>query len=49
MNGPLRIRDSTLTYCQKGSYLHINRPIIEQIKINNGGGKLHFNPLIQQQ
>ena len=34
----LSIRDSTLTSCQKGSYLHINRIIIEQININNGRG-----------
>ena len=33
LNGHLSIRDSTLTSCQKGSYLHINRTIIEQIKI----------------
>ena len=34
--GHLRIRDCTLTSCQKGSYLHVNRPIIVQININNG-------------
>ena len=34
----LSIRDSTLTSCQKGSYLHINGIIIEQININNGRG-----------
>ena len=27
LNGHLRIRDCTLTSCQKGSYLHINSPI----------------------
>ena len=31
----LSIINSTLNSCQKGSYLHINRPIIESIKINN--------------
>ena len=29
LNGHLSIRDCTLTSCQKGSYLHINSPIIE--------------------
>ena len=29
LNGHLRIRDFTLTSCQKGSYLYINNPIIE--------------------
>ena len=32
-------------FLQKGSYLHINSPIIELIKINNGIGKQHHNPL----
>ena len=36
LNSHLSIRDSTLTSCQKGSYFHIYRPIIEHIKINNG-------------
>ena len=27
--GHLSIRNSTLTYCQKGSYLHITSPIME--------------------
>ena len=47
LNGHLSIRNSTLTSCQKDSYFHINRLIIESIKINNGRGKLHYNPLIQ--
>ena len=46
-NGHLSIRDSTPTSCQKGSYLHINSHIIEKIKINNGLGKKHYNPLMQ--
>ena len=29
LNGHLSIRDSTVTSCQKGSHLHINRPLIE--------------------
>ena len=29
LNGPLSIRDFTLTSCQKDSYLYINSPIIE--------------------
>ena len=32
-NGHLKIRDCTLTPCQKNSYLHINMSIIEEIKI----------------
>ena len=49
LNGHLSIRDSTLASCQKASYLHSNRIIIE--KINNCLGKQHyiFNPLEQQQ
>ena len=42
----LSIRDSSLTSCLKGSYLHINNPIIELINNNNGIGKQHYNPLI---
>ena len=29
LNNHLSIRDSTLTSCKKGSYLHINSPSIE--------------------
>ena len=47
LNGHLSIRDSTLTSCQKGTYLHINSYIIEKIKINNGIRKHLYNPLIQ--
>ena len=32
LNDSLSIKDSS---CQKGSYFHIDRPIIEQTKINN--------------
>ena len=32
LNGHLSIRDFTLTFCQKGSYLHINIPIIKKNK-----------------
>ena len=37
LNGHLSIRDFTLSSCQKGAYLHINRPIkiinkIQQLK-----------------
>ena len=28
LNGHLSIKDFTLNSCQKGAYLHINRPII---------------------
>ena len=49
LNGHLSNGDSRLTSCQKGSYLHFNRPIIEQIKINNWQIWLHYNPLIQLQ
>ena len=45
LNGHLHIRDFTLTSCQKGSYLHINSPIIEYIKINNDVAKQHHNPI----
>ena len=47
LNGHLSIRDFTLTSCQKGSYLYINSPIIEYMKINDGIGKQHQNPLTQ--
>ena len=47
LNGHLSIRDFTLTSCQKGSYLYINRPMIEEMKINNGIGEMHHNPLTQ--
>ena len=43
----LSIRDFTLTSCQRGSYLYINSPIIEYMKINDGIGKQHRNPLTQ--
>ena len=33
LNGHLSIKDSTLTSCQEGSYLNINSPIIEGIKL----------------
>ena len=46
LNGHLSIRDFTLTSCQRSSYLHINRSIIEWIKNNNGRGKLQYNHLI---
>ena len=36
LNAHLSFNDCTLTSCQKGSYLHINSLIINQIKINNG-------------
>ena len=49
LNGHLIIRDSTPTSCQKGSYLHNDRPVIEWIKFNNGLGKQHHNPSIQLQ
>ena len=39
LKGHVGIKDSSLTSCQKGTYLHINSLIIEQIKINNGRGK----------
>ena len=32
LNGQHSIRDCTLTFCQKGSYLHINSSIIEQTR-----------------
>ena len=46
LNGHLSIRDFTLTSCQKGSYLNINSPIKELMKINDGIGKQHHTPLI---
>ena len=47
LNGHLSIRDFTLTSCQKGSYLYINIPIIEQMKINHGKGMQHHKHLTQ--
>ena len=38
LNGHMSIRHFTLTSCQKCSYLHIKRPIIEKIKISNSRG-----------
>ena len=49
LNSHLSIRDFTLTSCQKGSYLYINSPIIEKMKINYGIGKQHHNPLTEYQ
>ena len=50
LNGHLSIRDFTPTSCQKGSYLYINNPIIEQFytfypKISSpwGGGHEIYN------
>ena len=47
LHGHQYVRDSSLTSSQKGSYLHVDRPIIKCIKINNDRGKLHCNPLTQ--
>ena len=40
-NGHLSIRDST---CQKDLYLHINRHVVEKIKMSSDSAKLHHNP-----
>ena len=47
LNCHLSIRDFSLTSCQKGSYLYINSPIKEEMKINKGIGEMHHNPLTQ--
>ena len=47
LNCHLSIRDLTPTSCQKVSYLYINSPIIELMKINDGIGKQHHNTLTQ--
>ena len=49
LNGHLSIRDSTLTSCQKGSYLQINSPIKFKIIINNDRVKLQCNLLKQSE
>ena len=48
LNGHLSIRYmySTLTFYQKGSYLHMNSPIIELIKTDNDREEQNYNPLI---
>ena len=47
LNGHMSIRNVTLHSCQKGSYLHINKPIIEWINFNRG--ELHSNLLVKMQ
>ena len=49
LNGHTSISDFTPTSCQKDSYLYINSPIIECMKINDGIGKQDHNPRTQQQ
>ena len=44
-NGHLSKRDFTLTFCQKGSYLHNNSPIMEKIKVSYQ----YYKSLTQQQ
>ena len=47
LNGHKSIRNVTLHSCQKGSYLHINNPIIERINFNRG--ELHSNLFVKIQ